>query len=134
MLSAGALTSSMVAGMAENAGFVSVEVVYALPEKQHLVSLQVPQGCTALQAAELSGLLEVYPALREQELRLGIFSKPLDGRHLPLPDAYVLAAHDRVEIYRPLLIDPKQARMQKVIRERKEARKAAAKGTRSRSV
>jgi len=42
---------------------------------------------------------------------MGIFSRPLDGKGRPLPAEYVMSAGDRVEIYRPLLIDPKAARL-----------------------
>jgi hypothetical protein len=79
-----------------------VEVAYVGPEGQWLVSLTVPAGTTAERAVALSGLPETLPG-RAVPLRLGIFSKPVAGDH-------VLRAGDRVEIYRTLQVDPKEAR------------------------
>lgn len=81
---------------------IDVEVVYALPGCQPLVSLRLPPGSSALQAVERSGLIERC-GLDPENLRLGVF-----GRRCR-PDAR-LADGDRVEIYRPLIIDPKQRR------------------------
>ncbi len=92
---------------------IEVEVAYALPDKQELITLSVKQGTTALAAVLTSGLTTKYPEININEVKMGIFSKPLDGKHLPLPADYQLEHKDRVEIYRPLLIDPKQARLQR---------------------
>ena len=81
---------------------ISVEVVYALPDKQRLLSLQVPVGTTAAEAVELSGIRAVFSDLPAQP-SLGIFSRKV-------PPGEVLRAGDRVEIYRPLLADPKEVR------------------------
>ncbi len=101
---------------------ITIEVAIALPGRQEIVALDVRQGCTALEAVATSGLREKYrdslPA--GMEPALGIFSRPLDGIALPLPDSYVLEAQDRVEIYRPLENDPKQARMDRVAKARRE--------------
>lgn len=97
---------------------INVEVVYALPDEQAVVSLQVADGTTALQAAIQSGLAERF-ALNLEAMPMGIYSRALDGRSLPLPGDYLLREHDRVEIYRPLTIDPKQARLQRAERARK---------------
>lgn len=84
-----------------------MEVAYAKPEIQHLIALQLPPGSTLWQAVRESGLLETCPELAERgdELRdnVGIF-----GRIRPA--ATELQDGDRVEIYRPLTMDPKQAR------------------------
>tara|TARA_R110000772_G_scaffold150631_1_gene261366 strand:+ start:662 stop:1087 length:426 start_codon:yes stop_codon:yes gene_type:complete len=90
---------------------IAVEVVYALPDEQFFQALSVRKGSTAQAAVLASGVLGQYPQLNINELKMGIFSKPLDGKHLPLPQDYELKDKDRVEIYRPLAIDPKQARM-----------------------
>ncbi|MFM1896750.1 MAG: hypothetical protein RLZZ385_1824 [Pseudomonadota bacterium] len=90
---------------------IAVEVACATPARQIILSLQVPVGTTALEAVHRSGIHLEFPELDIDTRPLGIFSQPLDGRTLPLPDEYVLQARDRVEIYRPLLIDPKQARL-----------------------
>ena len=106
---------------------IEVEVAYALPEKQELITLSVKEGTTALAAVLASGLTTKYPQININEAKMGIFSKLLDGKHLPFPKDYVLEQKDRVEVYRPLLIDPKQARMQKVKKARKESAKEIAK-------
>jgi len=99
---------------------IPVEVAYALPDCQEIVALDVPQGTTAEAAVALSGLLSSVAAyLPEGEAPpLGIFSRPLNGVEMPLPADYVLLPHDRVEIYRPLLIDPKQARLERASRQK----------------
>ena len=89
---------------------IKVEVAYALPQKQRIVALQVPAGTTALDAVLRSGIAQEFPEIDPDSAPMGIFAKALDGKSLPLPQDYQLAARDRVEIYRPLLIDPKEAR------------------------
>lgn len=85
---------------------IRVEVCYALPTRQELVSLKLEAGCTVRQAIEASGLLEKYPEIDLARNKLGVFSK------LTKPDA-VLRDRDRVEIYRPLIADPKEVRKQR---------------------
>lgn len=80
-----------------------VEVAYATPEKQLIVRTEVPPGCTVAQAIELSGIREQFPEMVVQENAVGIFS-----RKVPLD--HILRVGDRVEIYRPLIADPKEAR------------------------
>lgn len=82
---------------------IRVEVVYALPARQHLVALELPAGSTALEAVRASGLLERDGAPAMDALQLGVFGKPVDA-------ARVLRAGERVEIYRPLKADPKEVR------------------------
>ncbi|MGC3964958.1 MAG: RnfH family protein [Rhodocyclaceae bacterium] len=83
---------------------IDVQVCYALPERQELVSLSLPQGCTAQQAIDASGLLQKYPDIDlDGTNKIGVFGK------LVTPGS-VLRAGDRVEIYRPLLADPKEVR------------------------
>lgn len=89
---------------------ITVEVAYALPERQEIIALDVEKGCTALEAVRLSGIIENFPEINLEALEMGVFSKHLDGKALPLPEVYQLQARDRVEIYRPLLLDPKEAR------------------------
>jgi hypothetical protein len=84
---------------------IEIEVVYGLAHKQKLVSLQVDQGTTVRQGAESSGLDKEFPELDIAESKLGIFGKAVRN-----PDAELLKEGDRIEIYRPLLIDPKAAR------------------------
>jgi putative ubiquitin-RnfH superfamily antitoxin RatB of RatAB toxin-antitoxin module len=95
-----------------------VEVAYALPQRQLIKALKVKQGCTALAAVKQSGIALEFPDIDPDTADMGIFSKSLDGKVLPLPAEYVLKAGDRVEIYRPLLADPKVARLQRAARAR----------------
>jgi putative ubiquitin-RnfH superfamily antitoxin RatB of RatAB toxin-antitoxin module len=92
---------------------IVVEVAYATPEKQKIISLTVPEGCTAYNAVIESGIVNEFPAINLDKDPMGIFSRPLNGKGQPLPKDYVLQEGDRVEIYRPLQIDPKQARLQR---------------------
>ena len=96
---------------ADNQHSMQVEVAYALPEQQYLIAVDVPAGATVEQAIEASGLLEKCPELDPASMRVGIFSE-LAGLQTPL------SSGDRVEIYRPLQVDPKAQR-----RERARAQK-----------
>lgn len=90
---------------------ISVEVAYATPERQHILTLEVPRGTSAYEAVRLSKIADEFPAIDIDSDPMGIFSKVLDGKSLPGPRDYRLSPRDRVEIYRPLIIDPKQARL-----------------------
>lgn len=98
---------------------ITVEVVYGLPELQVLKVLEVPAGTTARDAARRSGLAGQFPGLDVDQAPLGIFGKLEKD-----PDHRVLRAGERVEIYRPLLIDPKEARRLRA--ERARARRGSA--------
>jgi len=87
-------------------GLIGVEVAYALPERQTLLRLKVPVGTTAEQAVQRSGLLERYPELDLSASKLGVFAKVV-------PPQRELREGDRVEIYRPLLADPKAVRQKR---------------------
>lgn len=88
---------------------IRVEVAYALPDRQSIVPLTVPVGTTALAAAQQSGLSEQYEGLSIEDAKLGIFGKAVAAKH-------VLQAGDRVEIYRPLIADPKEVRKARAAR------------------
>ncbi len=103
---------------------IEVEVAYALPDKHFLRQLTVKQGTNAMAVVMSSGLSTEYPDIDLATVRMGVFSRPLDGKHLPLPEHYELQDGDRVELYRPLLIDPKQARAERAQKARL-AREAA---------
>ena len=85
---------------------LSVEVCYALPDKQEIVSVRLPAGATLQQALEASGLLAKYPEIDLKKNKFGVYAKlsKLDS---------VLRDRDRVEIYRPLIADPKEVRKQR---------------------
>jgi putative ubiquitin-RnfH superfamily antitoxin RatB of RatAB toxin-antitoxin module len=99
--------------MAEDtvADTIAIEVVYALPGRQTLLALEVPAQTTLLEAIGISGICRHHPEIDPTQATVGIF-----GRVLPADT--LLRAGDRVEIYRPLLIDPKQARRQRALAER----------------
>ncbi|WP_163560733.1 RnfH family protein [Halomonas sp. NO4] len=91
-----------------------VEVAFALPEKQRLVTLEVPAGTTARQAVDRAGLAALFPEVAPETFSqpdLGIF-----GRRLPEPGSHRLRDGDRIEAYRPLTIDPKAARAARAAR------------------
>jgi len=92
---------------------IFIEVIYALPEEQELITLDVEQGTTAEQAVKLSGVLEKFPEIDLEKNKLGIFGKAVKADE-------VLRDKDRVEIYRPLIADPKESRRKRA--EKKEAK------------
>lgn len=92
-----------------------VSVVYALPERQVVVELSVPVGTTAQKAIELSGLQRRVPEMASHPLRCGIYGRVAEP-------SQVLKDGDRVEILRPLLIDPKENRRRTAARTRAASR------------
>ncbi len=95
---------------------IRVEVVYALPEAQALLHVKLAKGATVEDAIRASGALDAHPEIDLASNKVGIFSKlvKLDE---------TVRDRDRVEIYRPLIADPKEVR-----RKRAEAGKATRKG------
>lgn len=85
---------------------IDIEVVYATPERQELIALRVPAGTRAIEAVERSGIRDAFPDMVVDESALGIFSRKVS------PD-YELQPGDRLEIYRPLIADPKETRRQR---------------------
>ena len=85
---------------------INVEVIYALPERQEVIKLRLPEGSTLQQAVSASGLLQRHPEIEAAGCKLGIFGK------LSKPET-ALRDLDRVEIYRPLIADPKEVRKQR---------------------
>jgi putative ubiquitin-RnfH superfamily antitoxin RatB of RatAB toxin-antitoxin module len=96
-----------------SAELIDVEVAYAKPEVQRLLQLRVPRGTTMVEAVRRSGIVELFPEIDPETAPLGIFGNRVKDR------SRVLEPFDRVEIYRPLLHDPKEQRRQ---RARKEGR------------
>ena len=95
---------------------IKIEVVYALPHEQILLKLDVPQTSTIADAIKLSGMLEKYPEIDLVKGKFGLYGK------LSKTDV-ALREKDRVEIYRPLIADPKEVR-----RKRAEEGKVMKKG------
>ena len=87
-------------------GRIRVEVVYATRERQVLVALDVEPGCTVEEAIARSGLGREFPGMQVDPDAVGVFSRKV-------PPGHVLSPGDRVEIYRPLVADPKEARRQR---------------------
>ena len=85
---------------------IMVEVAYALPAEQLIIPVRVPAGTTAEDAIKLSGIMQKFPDIDLATNKFGIFGK------LTKPDT-VLRELDRVEIYRPLIADPKEVRKQR---------------------
>ncbi|WP_282042291.1 RnfH family protein [Halomonas alimentaria] len=88
---------------------IAIEVAFALPEKQRIISLRVPLGTTAREAVALADLPSHFPELPADTFNdadLGLF-----GKRLREPGTHRLRAGDRVEVYRGLIIDPKAARL-----------------------
>jgi len=99
-----------------SSGPITVEVVYALPLQQPLLRAQLTEGATVEDAIRASGVLDAFPEIDLAKNKVGIFSKlvKLDE---------TVRDRDRVEIYRPLIADPKEVR-----RKRAEEGKVTRKG------
>jgi uncharacterized protein len=82
---------------------VRVWVVYALPDRQSVQELQLPESATVAEAVTRSGLLQKFPEIVERPLACAIYGRVV-------ADSYSLRADDRVEILRPLQADPKERR------------------------
>ena len=97
---------------------ITVEVAYARPDKQKIIELNVTPGTTALEAVKMSNIEGEFPEIELETAKMGIFGQALGTKGLKKADQHELQAGDRVEIYRPLKSDPKEAR-------RRRAAKAA---------
>jgi len=92
---------------------IKVEVAYALPNKQKILTLEVAEGCSAREAVSQSGIKNDFPEIDVEAAPLGIFGNTLGERGLPAAEEYNVKQGDRIEIYRPLLADPKEVRRQR---------------------
>lgn len=100
--------------MEADSKMIFVEIAYGLVDKQYLYGFEVPEGSTIEQAILQSPLIKEFPDLNYEQV--GIFAKLM-------PVSTVLKAGDRIEIYRPLKVDPRKRRRDSVEKERKEATK-----------
>jgi len=89
----------------ENDNTILVEVAYALPDRQFLVEISVPDNCTMYEAAKLSGVAEKFADIDLESMPMVVFGKAERDTK-----ARVLKPGERVEIYRPLIADPKEVR------------------------
>jgi putative ubiquitin-RnfH superfamily antitoxin RatB of RatAB toxin-antitoxin module len=85
---------------------IQIEVAYAAPDKQKILVVDVDAGTSVFEGARNSGIDKVFPEIDFDNVDMGIF-----GKVVRQPSEQILKAGDRIEIYRPLLIDPKQARL-----------------------
>lgn len=85
---------------------IQVEVAYAKPETQAILSVTVEPGASVEEIIRASGILRRFPEIDLEQAKVGIFSKPCGLEHVP-------RHKDRIEIYRPLIADPKEARRQR---------------------
>jgi uncharacterized protein len=88
-----------------------VWVVYALPDRQTLLEVEVPEASTVAEAVARSGLVQQFPELGSRPLAYAIYGRPVAASH-------ALCADDRVEILRPLQVDPKESRRRAAARGR----------------
>ena len=88
---------------------ISVEVAYALPERQVILEVQVPEGATVMEAAVQSGVTGKFEGIDLENAKFGIFGKIVAPKQ-------VLREGERVEIYRPLIADPKEVRKARAAR------------------
>ena len=82
---------------------ILVEVVYALPDEQTLLAFEVVEGITAQEVLNQSGILEQYPEIDLEKQKIGLFGKIINLDQ-------IIREKDRIEIYRPLIADPKEVR------------------------
>lgn len=94
---------------------LSIEVVYGTPERQMILSVSVPRGTTVEDAINLSRMQDYFPDMVVEPTRVGIWNKTCK-----LTDE--VRQHDRVEIYRPLIADPKEARRRRAEQAKEEGR------------
>ena len=106
--------------MSEKSEQITVEVAYALPDRQMIIPLKVDRGTTAYEAVRQSGITGKFPDIDPENAPMGIFSQPLGAKGLPPATEYELKEWDRVEIYRPLIADPKEVRKQRAARAKKK--------------
>ena len=85
---------------------LKIEVAYALPQQQKIISLEVVFDCTIEEAIQQSGILTLFPEIDLHKQKIGVFSKikKLNDK---------VHENDRIEIYRPLMSDPKEKRRQR---------------------
>jgi len=90
---------------------IQIEVAFAAPDKQSILKVSVVEGVSVFDGAVQSGIDKLYPEIDFDSADMGIF-----GKTVKKPKDQALREGDRVEIYRPLLIDPKQARLNRAVK------------------
>ena len=82
---------------------IQIEIAYATPERQKIVECEIEQGCSVRDAVKQSAIIQYFPEIDLENCDLGIFGKAVPANYEPLDG-------DRIEIYRPLIADPKEVR------------------------
>ncbi len=100
--------------MSIESDMIHVDVVYALPQEQRVLNLVVDKSMTVEEIIKTSGILSLYPEIDLKENKVGVFS-----RNVKLDST--VRDRDRIEIYRPLLADPKEIRRKRVEQQRAQA-------------
>jgi putative ubiquitin-RnfH superfamily antitoxin RatB of RatAB toxin-antitoxin module len=85
---------------------ILIEVAFALPQKQMIIPIKIKAGVTAEEAIKASGIIKKFPEIDLKINQIGIFGKLTQLDH-------VMRERDRIEIYRPLIADPKEIRRQR---------------------
>ncbi len=98
--------------MEKSNSLVDIEVVYGLADRQKLLSIKVAEGTSVREAALQSGMDQHFDDLDLHTAKLGIF-----GKQVAKPESQTVKAGDRIEIYRPLIADPKKVRAQKAAKQ-----------------
>jgi putative ubiquitin-RnfH superfamily antitoxin RatB of RatAB toxin-antitoxin module len=88
---------------------ITVEVAYALPHRQVILEVELALGATVLEAAQRSGMVNQFESVDLDNATFGIFGQVVAAQQ-------VLRDGDRVEIYRPLIADPKEVRKARAAR------------------
>ncbi|MDX1281671.1 RnfH family protein [Shewanella colwelliana] len=102
----------------------AVEVIYALPNQQKRISVMVPPGTRCIDAVKQSDMCRFFPEIDLEKVKLGIFSRAVKHDEVLLPG-------QRVEIYRPLIADPKDIRRKRAEKAKEEGRANKVTGGRS---
>ncbi|WP_429058400.1 RnfH family protein [Aeromonas veronii] len=102
---------------------LNIEVVYALPQQQTVIALRVAPETCVLAAIEQSGIVQKHPEIDLSVNKFGIYSRPVKGCDL-------LQDGDRIEIYRPLIADPREMRKKRAEKAKEEGRADAVTGGR----
>ena len=105
-----------------NNSMIKIEVSYALPHKQQIIALEVAQGTSIYAAVEQSGIVKQFPELKLDTASMGVFAKVVAK-----PREELARDGDRIEIYRPLIADPKEVRKARAAKVKAE--KAVNKGS-----
>ena len=104
--------------MSNSAKIFAVDVIYALPHQQKVITINVTEGTTFIDALKQSQMIAFFPEIKEETVKLGTF-----GRLVKHDD--ILESGQRVEIYRPLIADPKDVRRRRAEKAKLEAKKSS---------